>query len=259
MGDMPGYVDSDYLSRAAQLAQRFKERSYELLQLRPGHAVLDVGCGPGVDTIPMAAQVGEDGYVIGVDIDTDMVAEADARVAEEGLRGRVTHQAAGADALPFADGSSDAVRAERLIQVLPERTVATRAVSEMHRVIKPGGQLVLADADWGSASVDFGDSALERRLLTFFAEQLRPNGYAGRELLRLMHAQGFRSLEKEVTAMVHTDLSLLPFDNWLPTEAVKAGEISEAEAQGWRDELNERIAQGSFHATVNLVLVTGCR
>ena len=74
-----------------------------------------------------------------------------------------------------------------------------------------------------------------------------------------MHAQGFCSLQKEVTAMVHMDLSLLPFDDWLPTEAVKAGEISEAEAKGWRDELNERIAQGSFYATVNLVLVTGYR
>ena len=72
-----GYVDPAYLDAAARLAAEGKERSYARLGLAPGERVLDVGCGPGTDTLPLAQIVGPTGRVTGIDRDPGMVAEAE--------------------------------------------------------------------------------------------------------------------------------------------------------------------------------------
>lgn len=252
------FVSSDYLKLAAARAQAFKQRSFDLLALQPGQQVLDVGCGPGIDTCALAAWVGDSGTVYGVDIDPAMIAEADARAQQQAI-GNVRHQLADVLSLPFADQSLDAVRAERLLQVLPDSLSPTAVIAEMRRVLKPGGRLLLADADWGSASVDMQDTALERRLTAFFATRMRPNGLAGRQLYRGLQHAGFSELTLEITPFVHRDLALLPFGEPLTNKALAAGVISAAEAQAWLAEIADRLRDGSFLATVNLVIVTGCR
>ena len=64
---------------AAQIVQPAKERSYARMTLHPGACVLDVGCGPATDTIPLARLVGENGFVAGVDADKEMVLAAERR------------------------------------------------------------------------------------------------------------------------------------------------------------------------------------
>jgi ubiquinone/menaquinone biosynthesis C-methylase UbiE len=62
-----GYVDSDYLRLIEGMGAKYKPRTYSLMQIETGNKVLDVGCGPGTDTVPMAQLVGAAGQVIGVD------------------------------------------------------------------------------------------------------------------------------------------------------------------------------------------------
>ena len=52
-----GYVDAESLKRTARALQDVKQRSYEALHLQPGSHVLDVGCGPTIDTIPLGRLV----------------------------------------------------------------------------------------------------------------------------------------------------------------------------------------------------------
>ena len=56
--DYSGYVDSEYLKMLARLTKPVKQLTYELMQIEPGHKVLDVGCGPATDTIQLAPLVG---------------------------------------------------------------------------------------------------------------------------------------------------------------------------------------------------------
>jgi SAM-dependent methyltransferase len=80
-----GYVDQNYLQMLAQLLLPYKLRSHGLMEISPGHEVLDVGCGPGTDTIMLAALTGPTGRVVGVDHDADMIAEADSRAEAPGV------------------------------------------------------------------------------------------------------------------------------------------------------------------------------
>lgn len=254
-----GYVSADYLRRAAELGKAFKTRTYELMQLAPGQRVLDVGCGPGLDTVPLAERVGPAGHVTGVDTDEDMLRQADELARERGVANRILHRRADAGALPFADASFDACRAERLLQVLPSTVDPATIVAELVRVTRPGGFVVLADADWATASVDFSDAALERRLLALFAERLRPNGFAGRQLYRLLRRAGLEELVVDIIPMVHADLSQSPYGEWLPKEALAAGVATTTEAERWRSELREREQRGEYFSSVSMVIVAGRR
>src|SRR5437764_13145621 len=90
----PGYVDAAYLARIGSLVLADKERTYDCMNIRPGSAVLDVGCGPGTDTIPLAGRVGPGGHGVGVDYDGEMGAEANRRGAAAGGAATVPHSQA---------------------------------------------------------------------------------------------------------------------------------------------------------------------
>ncbi len=260
LGGVPqsaGYVSAEYLKEVASRMRAIKERTHELLRLVPGQAVLDVGCGPGTDTLALAARVAPDGRVVGLDVDEDMVAKARAAATDAALSDRILHVMGDVGALPFPDASFDACRAERLLQVLPESYVPAAVVGEMVRVLRPGGRLLLADTDWHSASVDCTDLDLERRLMRFFATRMRPNGSAGRQLLRLLAEAGCVDLGVESFAHVMLDAAQTPFGDWLRREALAAGIAQETEMNSWADELFDRTRRGTFFSSVAYVVVVG--
>src|SRR2546429_1738444 len=73
----------EYLDQtaASPVGSAYKRDLLIALELRPGHAVLDLGCGPGTDLADLAAAVTESGPVIGVDLNPSMIDEARRRLA----------------------------------------------------------------------------------------------------------------------------------------------------------------------------------
>src|SRR5512135_1251731 len=177
-----GYVSPEYLQSVGAFLGHLKQRTYSCMKIREGDAVLDVGCGSGIDTIALARIVGATGQVFGVDHDPEMIAEADQRAQKEGVSAWVRHRQGDATSLPFDTGTFDACRSERLFQHLPDPALV---LNEMVRVTKAGGTVVVLDADWGSLSTDTAEVDVERRLSRFDAEQFLKNGFAGRQLYRL--------------------------------------------------------------------------
>jgi SAM-dependent methyltransferase len=249
------FVTADYLRRAAEWARTLKAASYDHMAIEPGCAVLDAGCGPGVDIAGLAQRVGLHGRVIAVDADPAMIAEAQRVVTEQGLLERVELHVGSVLNLPLADGAVAASRAERLIQVLPPAD-APHVVAELRRVTRPGGRIVLVDADWGTASVDFGDNALERRLMAFFAQRMRPNGFAGRRLFGLALEQGLKDVKVETTVMVYHGFDDTPLQ-WLGDTAHDAGMISAEEHRRWIDGLRMQEALGRLFVQTTMVTVAG--
>lgn len=105
-----------------------------------GQVVLDIATGPGEPALSLAAVVGPEGKIFGIDPIPEMVAGA--RRAAEGLGLRnVQFEVAGADHLPFPDNMFDAVISRFGVMFFPSPVDGVR---EMLRVLKPGKKVALA-------------------------------------------------------------------------------------------------------------------
>ena len=108
----------------------------EWLNIPPGGIALDVGAGPGSVTPSLARAAGPDGLALGVDISGPMLARAVR--AEAGPQ--VGFLRADAQRLPLRDQTVDAVVSIAALQLIPDPTAA---LSEIARVLRPGGRLAL--------------------------------------------------------------------------------------------------------------------
>jgi SAM-dependent methyltransferase len=109
--------------------------------LRPGEVVLDAGCGAGLDALLAARRVGPAGRVHAVDMTAAMVERTRRHAALAGVANVEVHEGL-MEALPLADGAVDVVVSNGVLNL---STRKSRALAEMHRVLRPGGRLVLAD------------------------------------------------------------------------------------------------------------------
>lgn len=251
-----GYVGTAFLRTLAGFAQHIKQRSYELMQVQEGQTVLDVGCGPGTDTINLAHLVGPAGQVVGVDLDADMLVEADHRAEQAGVSGWVRHVVSNATSLPFDDDSFDAVRSERLFGHLPEPAAA---LGEMIRVTKVGGWIVALEPDWGTLSLDVADVDLERRISRLAADRLY-NGYSGRQLYRLFKQQALLAIRTEPVPLYTASYELARQAVLLDdTEraALERAIITPEELERWHASLEEADREGVFFGTMTQIIVAG--
>ena len=133
----------------------------EAALISSGDRVLDVACGTGVLAIAAAEQVGPDGEVVGLDINEGMLAVAGKKSdVVEWRHGR-------AEALPFEEGHFDAVVSQFGLMFFEDKQ---KAVNEMVRVLKPGGQLAVAV--WDSLENTPGYAAVTRLLGRLFGKEV---------------------------------------------------------------------------------------
>ena len=117
------------------------------LAVASGDRVLDVGCGPGELALALAARVAPGGSAVGIDPSPAMVARASAKAARRGAA--ATFEVAFAQRLPFTDDDFDAVACTLALHHVAAADRES-AVAEMHRVLTPGGRLLIAEFKPGS-------------------------------------------------------------------------------------------------------------
>jgi arsenite methyltransferase len=114
---------------------------FRLGVLAQGEHVVDVGSGAGLDSLIAAQMVGADGYVIGVDMTSAMLARARQGASSLALQ-NVEFRDGYAEALPVPDGWADVVISNGVLNLAPDKAAA---LGEMHRALKPGGRLQIGD------------------------------------------------------------------------------------------------------------------
>ncbi len=116
----------------------------EMAALQPGERVIETACGTGLVTIPAAEAVGPTGRVEATDLSRVMIERLEGRCAELGLADRVNARRMGAEELDYADAEFDAALCALGLMYVPD---PLNALSEMYRVLAPGGRAVAAV--WG--------------------------------------------------------------------------------------------------------------
>jgi arsenite methyltransferase len=114
---------------------------FSMGELQTGQAVLDIGSGAGFDSILAAQMVGATGKVIGVDMTPEMREKSRSNAALLGLE-NVEFRDGLAENLPVADSSVDVVISNGVINLCPDKL---RVYREIHRALKPGGRIQIAD------------------------------------------------------------------------------------------------------------------
>jgi ubiquinone/menaquinone biosynthesis C-methylase UbiE len=123
-------------------ARTIRARTVATAGVAPGDAVLDVGCGTGDLTLAARKAAGSAGKVCGIDAAPEMIAEA-RRKAERG-GATIEYQVAVVESLPYADASFDVVLASLVFHHLPH-ALQRRGLTEIRRVLRPGGCLLIVD------------------------------------------------------------------------------------------------------------------
>jgi ubiquinone/menaquinone biosynthesis C-methylase UbiE len=136
-----GDIASDALNSEHTQCDKGCGRPLSQAQLKPGETVLDLGCGSGIDVVQAAQQVGETGYVYGLDMTPQMLELARRNILEAKvgnaivLDGRI-------EEVPLADGAVDVVISNCVINLSGDKEEALR---EAYRVLKAPGRFVVAD------------------------------------------------------------------------------------------------------------------
>lgn len=135
----------DYAQTAARRLLAVWQHPLDWLNIPPGGIALDVGSGPGTVTASLARAAGPGGLALGVDISEPMLARAVR--AEAGPQ--VGFLRTDAQRLPLRDDTVDAAVSIAVLQLIPDPVAA---LSEIARVLRPGGRLAVMVPTAGRAA-----------------------------------------------------------------------------------------------------------
>jgi arsenite methyltransferase len=223
---------------------------YEALDPQPGERILDAGCGPGFYVAELLERVGPEGSVVGVDASAPMLALSAKR--SEGHSNVRFHEGT-VTSLPLPDADFDRALS---VQVLEYVADIPAALAELHRVLKPGGRVLIWDVDWATVSWHSEDPARMQRFLTAWDEHLS-DPVLPRALSARMRAAGFADVEMTGHAFATNDLNEETYAGSLMH--MMAGYVGTDEAAEWLQEQRDLRGRGESYFAVTQVCFTGVR
>ncbi|MDJ0956558.1 MAG: methyltransferase domain-containing protein [Arenicellales bacterium] len=250
--------ESRTTERAYQTPEITAQRvaTLQALSLRTGESVLDIGVGPGLLSYDMAQLVGEKGRIVGIDNASAMVAIAQNRC---GGFAQVEIALGDAQHLEFTDADFDAAVCVQVLLYIPE---VRKALVEMHRVLNPGGRVVIIETDWRGLVLNSSFPELTEKMIASWdaavsSPQLPP---VLEQMLKRVGFSGVSVMAVPVLAnsyvkgnYAHTML------NQLSEYAVKQNRVTKSQAQEWLGDLSRKQSDGAFFFCVNRFLFKAFR
>ena len=251
--------DNEWSRRVEQFnqspgAQHRRQRILAALQPGPGQRILDVGSGPGHQVVEISAAVGSGGYVCGLDPAEDGIELARQRCRAvdnvEFVTGTVFN-------LPFEDNSFDAAMSSQVFEYLDD---VGRGLAEMHRILKPGGRVLIHDTDWGALLWHTSDADRSQRILQCWDGHLA-DPHLPRKLGAHLQASGFIDLRTEPIVHLETrfepnsmsDLLISFIADYVGSQGIDPGVATQ-----WAADLRN-MSEAEYFYSSNEYIVTGIK
>ncbi len=255
---------SKYYSKAQDIERpymslevvRQRMRILKALALNAGETAVDVGCGTGLLTYDMALEVGSEGQIIGIDNSPDMLTHAAERCV--GLD-QIELKEGDVGNLPVGDQTCDAAAC---VQVLLFIEDVPGAITEIHRVLRPGGRIAVLETDWRSVVLNNSDQATTRRIFEAWDDAVASPNLPVR-LNPILREYGFTAVRVEAIPILDTSHSSGNFSvnslDGLARIAQERGAISQDEEVAWLEDLKRQGRDGTYFFCVNRFLVSATK
>ena len=221
-----------------------------------GHAVLDVGCGPGFYVAELLEEVGPEGRIVGVDSSPQMLGIAARRVS--GHDNAEFHEG-DATRIPVEDSAFDRALC---VQVLEYVDDATDALAEMHRALVRGGRAVVWDVDWSTVSWHSSDPDRMARVLAAWDGHL-VHPALPRTLATRLRQVGFTDVAMEGHVFATNTLSLDTYGGALidiiRTYVAGQHDVDGDELEAWTVDQHDLDERGEFFFSVTQFCFTAAK
>lgn len=252
----PFQFDSEAASRLQRAyvttyAQQRRATVREALALQAGEQVLEIGTGPGFEPYELATVLGPTGHLHAIDTSETMLQLSRQRCADQPW---VEFQSADASLLPFNDDTFDAAVVVQVYEYVGE---VTAALTELYRVLQPGGRAAVVDTDWRSIVWESSDPARMARVLNVFEEHL-VHPCLNRVLPGLLKQPGFALKHAQILSAF--DLAFTD-DRFSYGLAQLIGDfvvgrqgLSRDDVEAWQEDLNQANQEGRYFFSLNQYL-----
>lgn len=235
---------------------RQRERTLAIISPVPGERAVDIGCGPGLLAIELSAAVGKKGRVIGIDSSSAMIGLAEKRCGD--LPNVELHEGDATD-LDLEDASADVVCCTQVLLYVPDHE---KAISEMFRVLVPGGRAVVMETDWRSAVLHSNDEEITEKIIAAWDNAV-PSARLPARLGSLLRKAGFESVQIEAIPNISTSCDKAGFSMTMMEQCAQAateqGIITEEEARHWLAGLRQLGEEGAYFFCVNRFLFSAVK
>lgn len=247
------------LLEEAYLGADFSKRrraSFDALSPRPGDVIADIGCGNGLLTLELSRTIGEEGKVLGIDPSDDMRGAAEARCSQcenvEILKGTATQ-------VPLEAASVDKAVSLQVFEYLED---LAGAATEIKRILRPGGRLVVGDMHWDTMAWHSDKPERMKKMLDNWDDHLAERCIPAL-LPAILRDAGF--CVDNVTAVPFTSTELHP--DGLPNMmihlmkpfVVRKGVMSEDEVNAWAEEQDLLAKSGRFFFSLTQFVITASK